>query len=228
MRPKNLKCPFTWKGRHPVIHDRVLYVPEYYDKHHEFIFPGWESPELFGRSAPIEVEYCAGNGAWIADKAAAHPERNWVAVEIQFDRVRKIWSKIQNLQLTNLIVVCGEGLTFTKHYVPANSFAAVYVNFPDPWPKEKHAKNRLLQEPFFTEIARASVKGALATVATDHEGYARQTIEGLLANFAWEPCFPLPHFSMDLEGYGTSYFDALWKAQGVPVHYIQFANQGAK
>src|ERR1700723_523011 len=107
MRPKNLKCPFTWKTRRPMIHDRVLYVPEYYDKHSEFVFPGWENPEVFERAAPIEAEYCAGNGAWIVEKATRHPERNWVAVEIQFDRVRKIWSKVQNLGLKNLFIVCG-------------------------------------------------------------------------------------------------------------------------
>ena len=222
MRPKDLKSPFTWETRRPAIHDRIFYVPEYYDRHHEYSFPGWESPEVFGRVAPIEVEYCSGNGAWIVEKAIAHPERNWVAVEIQFDRVRKIWSKIRNFNLSNLLIVCGEALTFTKWYVPRASFAALYVNFPDPWPKEKHAKNRLLKEPFLTEMARVSFPGAVATVATDHAGYTQQIVEGFLSNASWEPCFPSPYFVRDLEGYGTSYFDALWKEQNIPVHYVQF------
>ncbi len=228
MRPKNLKCPFTWKMRRPMIHDRILYVPEYYDKHHEFAFPGWESPEIFGRKAPIEAEYCSGNGAWVAEKALAHPDRNWVAVELQFERVRKIWSKIQNLGLKNLFVVCGEGLTFTKYYVSSGSFSATYVNFPDPWPKDRHAKKRLLQEPFFSEISRASSPGAITTVATDHADYARQTIEALLQNPLWVPCFPSPHYITEYEGYGASYFEELWRTQGVPLHYIQFANRGVQ
>ncbi len=226
MRPKHLKCPFTWATRRPMIHDRILYVPEYYDRHQDFVFPGWDSPEVFGRVAPVEVEYCAGNGAWIVEKAIAHPERNWVAVEIQFERARKIWSKIQNLNLKNLFVVCGEGLTFTKYYAPTGGFASVYVNFPDPWPKDKHAKKRILKEPFLTEISRASASGALATIATDHPEYAGQIIEGMLANPLWEPKFPAPHFVMDFEEYGSSYFHDLWRAQGIPVHFMQFANRG--
>lgn len=209
-----------------MIHDRVLYVPEYYDKHTEFVFPGWESPEIFERAASIEAEYCSGNGAWIVEKAIRHPERNWVAIEIQFDRVRKIWSKVQNLGLKNLFIVCGEGLTFTKYYVPPRSFSGTYVNFPDPWPKDRHAKKRLLQEPFFTEISRVSTLGAIATVATDHPGYTHQIIEAMLNNPLWEPLFPPPHYVTEFEGYGASYFEELWRTQGAPLHYIQFANRG--
>jgi tRNA (guanine-N7-)-methyltransferase len=149
MKPKNFKCPVTWEERRPLIHDRVLFVPQYYDRHHEWTFPGWESPEVFGRKAPIEVEYCTGNGAWIIEKALANPDRNWVAVEVQFERVRKIWSKMCNEKITNLFIVCGEALTYTRFYVPSHSFSAAYINFPDPWPKEKHAK-----KPKKTTLAR--------------------------------------------------------------------------
>ncbi len=207
-----------------MICDHVLYVPEYYDRHQEYTFPGWESPEVFGREAPIEVEYCTGNGAWIAERALAHPDRNWVAVEIQFDRVRKIWSKIHNLNLKNLFIVCGDGLAFTKYYAPSESFSSLYVNFPDPWPKEKHAKNRLLREPFLTEMARASKLGAIATIVTDHADYMTQVVSGMQASPAWQPCFPEPHYVTEFEGYGTSYFDALWREQGIKIHYMQFKN----
>lgn len=225
MKPKDLKCPFTWKTRKPLVCDHVLYVPEYYDKHSDYIFPGWASPEVFGREAPIEIEYCSGNGAWIVEKALADPERNFVAVELQFERARKIWSKIQNFKLSNLLVVCGEGLTFTKSYVKDPVFAASYVNFPDPWPKERHSKNRLLQEPFFSELSRVSLPGSILTIATDHSGYASSIIEGLQASSQWQSSYPAPHYITDYPGYGTSYFEALWRERGLDVHYIQYCNQ---
>jgi tRNA (guanine-N7-)-methyltransferase len=224
MKPKQLKSPFTWEARHPLLRDRVLYVPHYYDRHEEYLFPGWASSEVFGREAPIEVEYCAGNGEWIVAKALAHPERNWVAVEFQFERARKIWSKIHNLQLSNLLVVCGEALTFTKYYVQAGTFSASYVNFPDPWPKPRHEKKRLLQEPFFLELARASQEGSIATLVTDHAGYVTQIVEVLEKLPPWSSCHPFPHYITDYPGYGTSYFDSLWREQGLDVHYIQYEN----
>jgi tRNA (guanine-N7-)-methyltransferase len=228
MNPKKLKSPFTWETRQPATHDHILYVPEYYTKHQDYCFPGWDSPEIFGKKAPVAVEYCAGNGAWIVDRALKYPEYHWVAVEIQFKRVRKIWSKIHNFNLSNLFIVCGEGLTFSRYYVPDNSFDAIYVNFPDPWPKEKHAKKRLLQEPFLSELARTSKKDAIVTIVTDHVGYASQITKNMLSHPAWAPCFPEPHFVHEMDGYGTSYFDALWKEQGIPIHYIQYANRGMR
>src|ERR1700722_5861913 len=114
MKPKDLKCPFRWADRRPMIVQGVLFIPQYYDKHAEWTFPGWEDPSLFGKKGKIFVEYCSGNGAWIIEKARSNPHLQWIAVEIQFERARKIWSKTQNLQLTNLIVVCGEALTFTR------------------------------------------------------------------------------------------------------------------
>jgi tRNA (guanine-N7-)-methyltransferase len=205
-----------------MICDHVLYVPEYYDRHQDYAFPGWASTEVFGREAPIEVEFCTGNGAWVVEKALAHPHRNWVAVEIQFERARKIWSKIHNLNLKNLFIICGEALTFTRYYVPSGSLNAIYINFPDPWPKKKHAKNRLLKEPFISEIARASTPGAIATIVTDHPEYMRQIVAAMQASPHWEPCFQDSCYITDYEGYGTSYFDALWREQGIPIYHMRY------
>lgn len=220
MKPKDLKSPLQWENRRPLIDDRVFYVPQYYDKYQEWKFPGWV--EIFGSEAPIEIEYCAGNGAWIIDKALTYPEKHWVAVEQQFERVRKIWSKMHNFKLSNLLIVCGEAWTFTHFYVPDASIDAIYVNFPDPWPKEKHAKKRLIQEPFISEMARVLRSEKTAMIVTDHSEYTRQITQKMCAHPSWKPQFISPHFTTEWEAYGTSYFDQLWKEQGVPVHYIPF------
>lgn len=222
MKPKNLKCPFTWEDRRPLIHDGILYVPKYYFNHENFVFPRWESAEIFGREAPIEVEYCSGNGDWVLQKSLENPHHNWIAVEMQFERVRKIWSKRHNLNIKNLFIVCGEALTFIRYYVPKQSFSAAYVNFPDPWPKEKHAKNRLLQEPFITELARVCKTDSIATLVTDHPIYSKSMIRSMLANPSWSACYEEPYFVTSLEGYGSSYFEALWRTKGIPIHYHQF------
>jgi len=222
MKPKHFKCPLTWEERRPLIYDRVLFVPQYYQRHHEWSFPGWDSPEIFGRKAPIEIEYCSGNGAWIIEKAITHPDRHWVAVDHQFERVRKIWSKRHNLSISNLFIVCGEALTFSKFYVPDSSFQGIYINFPDPWPKEKHARRRLLQEPFISEMARVSTPRAVATIVTDHAEYTDQINQAMLAHPYWESRYSAPHYVTEWENYGTSYFDSLWREQGLTIHYMQY------
>jgi tRNA (guanine-N7-)-methyltransferase len=225
MKPKNLKYPFTWENRKPAIVDRVLFVPDYYELHQEWTFPGWDHPDLFGKQGKVHIEYCAGNGAWIIEKARQSPDILWVAVEKRFDRVRKIWSKMRNLEIPNLVVVSGEALTFTRNYLASDTIDAIYVNFPDPWPKEKHAKHRLIQAPFAQEIARVVKASGTATFVTDHVDYCKQMIDTMSAGPLWKSAYQEPFYITEMEDYGTSYFDDLWRKKGFTIHYLNFINQ---
>ncbi len=222
MKPKDLKPPFTWDERHVLIQDRVWYVPDYLSDYSTFTFPGWAHPDLFGNDKPVCIEYCCGNGTWIAAKAVEHPEYNWVAVEKQFERVRKVWSKIHNDSLDNLIVVCGEACLTTQHYVPDASVHAVYVNFPDPWPKERHAKHRLIRAPFVEQIHRVLQPDGVATVVTDDTTYSEMVIREMAPFPGLRSLYTAPYFSTELEGYGTSFFDTLWREKGRLIRYHQY------
>jgi tRNA (guanine-N7-)-methyltransferase len=219
MRPKDLKSPYRWEDRRPLLEDRVFYVPEFYDKHQAGCFPDWKT--IFGNDHPVIIEYGAGNGMWTAEKAK-DLSQNWIAVELDFERVRKIWSKVKNMGLRNLFVISGKAQTFAKEYLPTASVDGIYINFPDPWPKDRHAKNRLFQQPFIDELARTIKPGGTLIVATDDPPYSEQICREMLAHPAWESDFPAPYFMTEWEGYGTSYFDALWRQQGKVIHYFQF------
>lgn len=221
MQPKKLKFPYRWEERRPEISDGVLFIPDYYDKHKEWTFPSWEA--LFGNKNRVVVEYCSGNGSWIAEKAR-DKSKNWVAVEWRFERVQKIWSKKKNQQLDNLFIVCGDARVFVRDYLREHSVDEVFVNFPDPWPKEKHAKNRLFQPPFIAELARTVKEGASFTVATDDPTYGQQLVEVVFSNGAWS-ALPHPHYVTEWHGYGASYFDALWREKGREIRYFQFCKK---
>lgn len=218
MQPKDLKTAFSWEERCPLIADRVFHVPAYYEKHDAFHFPGWDDPQLFGNKNPICIEYCSGNGKWIASRAHQFPHLNWVAVEKRFDRVRKIWSKTKNESLSNLITVCGEAFTFTHHYVANQSIEKVFINFPDPWPKEKHEKHRLMKSPFIEELARVLKPGKEVTFVSDDSVY----VESTTAVFKAHPLFHLKEHVSELSGYGNSWFESLWRDKGKSIHYLQF------
>jgi tRNA (guanine-N7-)-methyltransferase len=199
-----------------MLHQGVLFVPEYYDRHEH------TDPLCVKGTPHVCVEYCAGNGTWAAERAARCAETRWLAVEWRFDRVRKIWSKMCNLRLNNLSPVCGEALTFTRYYLPDRSVNEVYVNFPDPWPKGKHAKHRLLQPAFVEEIGRVVKPGGTATLVTDDPPYAEQMEEAMRNCPLWRSLFPPPHFVTEWPGYGTSYFDQLWRGKGRAIRYLHF------
>lgn len=222
MKPEDLKSPFSFDEREVLIKDKIWFVPDYYDRYEEFKFPGFSSPELFGNDQPVHLEYCSGNGAWIAKKANENHLINWVGCEIKFGRVRKIWSKIKNLELNNLFAICGEGNGVTKRYFPSGSIDNVFINFPDPWPKKRHAKHRIIQASFVEELLRVLKPGGIVTFVTDDVDYSNWTIDFFLANQGFESCFPSPFYSNEQPEYGTSYFDQLWREKGRLIRYHQF------
>ena len=224
MKPKDLKCPFKWNERQPFLMSKVLFVPHHYFEHEAWVCPEFDDLRMFGRRAPVFVEYCSGNGDWVIQKAKENPEYNWIAVEKRFDRVRKIWSKMNNENVTNLLVVSGEAWTFSHYYLKENSVDGCYINFPDPWPKGKHVKHRLFHDLFVQEMSRVLKGVSKATVATDDPLWARRIFDAMESNPCWKSLFTDPFYVTELGSYGFSFFDQLWRDEGRTIHYLQFAN----
>lgn len=223
MKPEDLKPPHSRADQRVLIADRVWYVPLHESTPSNFAFDGWNI--AFANSNPVILEYCSGNGAWIANKAILNPEINWVAVERKFDRVRKIWSKIKNHQLDNLLVVCGEANDATQRYFPSDSVADIHINFPDPWPKNRHAKNRLIQPEFTSQLHRVLKNDGVLTFVTDDGPYSEWTIDIIQRHGGFVSAYPEPYFITDESSYGTSYFDQLWRSKGKTIRYHRFVKR---
>lgn len=225
MRPEQLKYPYNnGEPKEIFVEGRVWYLPVSPKK--PYCFCGWEAEEFFGCERPVFIEYCSGNGAWIAEKAEEHPEVHWVAIEKKFDRVRRIWSKIHNRKLHNLVVVYGEALQFTRDFLASKTIASVYVNFPDPWPKRHHARHRLLAAPFIEELARILDDEASVNIVTDDVSYSRTIVDLFTSHRAFASKLPPPYYCHELEGYGTSYFEELWRSKGSEIRYHIFSKKG--
>lgn len=222
MKPIDIEIPFDWDNRKIIIHDRVWYVPTLLKTPQEFVFPSWSASQIFGNTNPVIVEYCSGNGAWILEKAKLFPQLNWVAVEMKFQRVRKIWSKVKNNNLPNLFIICGEGLLATKNYFPSCSIADIYINFPDPWPKNRHAKNRIIRPDFLEQAHRILHPRGSITFVTDDFGYSEWTINIFQKDPNFQSAYPPPFYVTERPDYGTSYFENLWREQGKTILYHQF------
>jgi tRNA (guanine-N7-)-methyltransferase len=190
-----------------------------------FQFPSWHHELLFPNPGEIHIEYCSGNGTWIAEKATQYPEHNWLAVEKRFDRTRKIWSKIKNLNLPNLVAAFAEGMALSTHYLPSSSVAAIYVNFPDPWPKARHAKHRIISPAFFQETHRVLQPHGRLIFVTDDEPYSTQFLQITSEQSDLKQILPAPGYTTPPENYGTSFFDSLFRNQGKPIYYHELVKQ---
>jgi tRNA (guanine-N7-)-methyltransferase len=142
---------------------------------------------MFSRVQPLEVELGSGDGSFLVNYARLHPERNFLGVERLLGRLRKLDRKARRASLANLRGVRIESAYFVEFLLPRHSVTALHVYFPDPWPKRKHRKNRLINARF-TEIARqALAPGGIVYLRTDDADYFSQMTAVFAANPAYEP-----------------------------------------
>lgn len=143
--------------------------------------------ELFPGLQPLEVELGSGDGSFLIEYAKLHPQHNFVGVERLFGRMKKLAKKGLRQGLVNLRVMRIEASYFLEYLLPKESLTALHVYFPDPWPKRRHRKNRLINERF-TEIARqALAPQGVVYLRTDDTNYFAQMTEVFTANAAFRP-----------------------------------------
>ncbi len=136
---------------------------------------------LFGRRAPVVLEIGFGNGAALAAMAAAAPEKNFLGVEVHRPGVGGLLQRLAEQGLTNVRVAQADAKALMEQSIPDGSLDAVYLFFPDPWPKKRHHKRRLLQ-PEFAELARRKLAvGGVFHAATDWAPYAEHMLAVLTA-----------------------------------------------
>src|SRR6185369_10621422 len=124
--------------------------------------------ELFAASQPLEIELGTGDGSFLAQWAAAHPDRNFLGVERLLGRLRKLDRKGRRLGLQNLRLMRIEASYFLRYLLPPESLSDLHLYFPDPWPKRRHRKNRLVNEEFINDTSRALCPGGRIWLRTDH------------------------------------------------------------
>lgn len=144
-----------------------------------------ELGKLFPSSQPLEVELGSGDASFLVEYARRHPEHNFIGVERLLGRIRKMERKGRHAALTNLRGVRIESSYFLEYLLPAHSAAALHIYFPDPWPKRKHRRHRLINERFPTLALRALTPGGTVYLRTDDQSYFEQMTGVFEANRAF-------------------------------------------
>lgn len=134
---------------------------------------------LFGRTAPKILEIGFGMGESTARIAAEHPENDYLGIEVHTPGVGNLLQVIAAQQLTNVRIVQHDAVEVLQHMIAPDSLDGAHVFFPDPWPKKRHHKRRLLQPPFVALLASRLKSGGYLHAATDWEEYAEQMLQVL-------------------------------------------------
>src|SRR5688572_6776527 len=141
-----------------------------------------ELARLFGREARRVLDIGFGDGEALVTNALNNPAVDYLGVEVHEPGIGHLLLLLEQAAITNVRVIARDAAEVVPQLLPAVSFDAVDLLFPDPWPKKRHHKRRLVQPPFVAELARVLKAGGFLHVATDWADYARHTREVLAQN----------------------------------------------
>jgi tRNA (guanine-N7-)-methyltransferase len=132
---------------------------------------------LFGNTNPVTLEIGFGNGDSLATMAEREPERNWLGIEVHRPGVGHLLLEIERRQLNNVRIIRHDAIEILTQGIPPASLAAVQLFFPDPWPKRRHHKRRILNAALIEMLAQVIHSGGVFHAATDWESYAIEMLE---------------------------------------------------
>ena len=178
LEPRRIRSFVLRQGRMTHAQNRAL----------DELLPKYTLPEgtldltaLFGRDARRSLEIGFGNGETLVELARRHPDEDFLGVEVHRPGVGRLLNALQAGGLTNVRVACDDAVKLCGECLPDASLDAVLIYFPDPWPKKRHHKRRLLQPEFAALLARRLKPGGRLHFATDWEDYAAQALAVLAA-----------------------------------------------
>jgi tRNA (guanine-N7-)-methyltransferase len=167
-------------------------------------------PAMFSSNKPLEVELGSGDGSFLAQWAKANPDRNFLGVERLLGRLRKLDRKAQRNGLSNLRLIRIEAGYLLEFLLPPAAVHSLHLYFPDPWPKRKHRKNRLVNQRFPELVSRVLAQQGIVFLRTDDPDYFAQ----MQAVFATDRRFEITETPAELALVVTD-FERGFQARGI-------------
>jgi tRNA (guanine-N7-)-methyltransferase len=185
------------------------FVPENY-------FVPLDLNRVFGRMASVEIDIGCGDGAFLVALASQNPERNFLGIERLLGRARCACRKIAQQKLDNARVIRVESSYAIRYLLPPASVAVFYLMFPDPWPKRRHQRRRIITEEFLGSIRRALLPYGLLRIATDQYDYFTEIQRAVNQRCG----FVVEAFRGDAFNIPTTTFEKRFRDQRLEIHRL--------
>jgi tRNA (guanine-N7-)-methyltransferase len=187
-------------------------------------WPDWQAK--FGNPHPLKLEIGFGMGSFLIDMAAQEPQTNFIGMDFYHKGIRKLMTRKSKLQLENIRVAYGDVRFKIPLLFKDGELETVYINFPDPWPKKRHTKRRLIKPDFVKLIGQKIAPGGHIFLATDFETYAMEMLE----HFNSEPLFqnqdPASGFLESREDLPKTKYEKNFINAGHKIYYLEYSRLG--
>jgi tRNA (guanine-N7-)-methyltransferase len=181
--------------------------------------------DLFRRDAPLTLEIGFGNGDALATMAADAPDTDFIGIEVHRPGIGHLLLELEKRDLTNVRVINADAVEVLKQYIPPASLRRILLFFPDPWPKKRHHKRRILQPGFIDLVASRMQEEGIFHMATDWENYAQQMLALMEASRHFLNRAGRDNFSPRPDYRPVTRFEQRGKQQGHGVYDLVFQKQ---
>ena len=183
-------------------------------------WPDWQAQ--FGNQHPLKLEIGFGMGSFLIDMAAQEPQTNFIGMDFYHKGIRKLMTRKSKLQLENIRVAYGDVRFKIPLLFKDGELESIYINFPDPWPKKRHTKRRLIKPGFVKLIGQKLAPKGHIFLATDFETYAMEMLE----HFNSEPLFqnqdPASGFLSNREDLPKTKYEKNFIHAGHKIYYLEY------
>lgn len=205
---------------------RVIPIESRYFLRHEdpAVPPEW--PAIFGNQNPLALEIGCGIGDFVVKTATQRPEWNFIAVDFYNKGCFKTCRRVEKHELTNVRVLREEARKVITEWIPKQSLQAVFINCPDPWPKQRHRKRRLVNAEFVSFLRNYMVPGGDFYFATDFDDYGTSVAEMMTGVEGFENMLAPDCFRHDIPGYHRTKYMLKFMAEGKQIYFVHYRKTG--
>lgn len=183
-------------------------------------------PAVFGNDYPLALEIGCGIGDFIARTAAEAPATNFIAIDFYNKGCYKTVRRLEKHGLTNVRVLREEARQFIASRIPVGVLSAVYINCPDPWPKKRHRKRRLVNRPFVEFLRDYLAPGGDLYFATDFVDYGLDVADLMPSVAGFTNVLAPDRYRHELVGYHLSKYMLKFMGEGKKIHFVHYRKSG--
>jgi tRNA (guanine-N7-)-methyltransferase len=194
--------------------------PNFIDIDHE---PDWKA--VFGNTNPLNLEIGFGVGNFLIEMAIREPDENFIGMDFYHKGIRKVITRIDRYQVPNIRIVYGDAKEKLPVLFNEAELSQIYINFPDPWPKKRHHKRRLIKPAFVKNLATKLKPGGEIHIATDYEPYAIEILEFFEAELLLTNKSGYRTFLAQKEGIPQTKYEKKFINSGEKIFYLEFVKR---
>ena len=185
--------------------------------------PDWEA--VFDNTNPLNLEIGFGVGNFLIEMAIREPDENFIGMDFYHKGIRKVITRIDRYQVPNIRIVYGDAREKLPILFNEAELSRIYINFPDPWPKKRHHKRRLIKPTFIKNLAAKLKPGGEVHIATDYEPYAIEILEFFEAELLLTNKSGHRTFLTQKKGVPQTKYEKKFINSGEKIFYLEFVKQ---